>query len=271
MIRFENVSYRYPGAERDALIDISVEFVGGSSTAIVGPNGAGKSTLVRLTNGLLRPTKGRVLLDGADTAKMSVAQIARRVGVVFQNPNHQIFAASVREEVGFALKNFGFPKEEVEHRVNRVLERLGLKGYADSSPFALSSGEKKRLTIASVIVYEPDVLVFDEPTVGQDHRNKLAIGGIIREFVSEGKCVVCVTHDLDFALKFSDRIVVLSHGRIKADFKTSEVDSKLELLEQNGIVPTEGLLLRRLMALTGFKGEYEPAAFAKHLAEWACR
>lgn len=271
MIRFESVSYRYPGASRDALSDVSIEFHKGSATAIVGPNGAGKSTLVRLMNGLLRPTRGRVLLEGSDTTTMSVAQIARRVGVVFQNPNHQIFASTVAEEVGFALKNFGFPKEEIGWRVGRVLERLGLAAYAQSSPFMLSSGEKKRLTIASVVVYEPDVLVFDEPTVGQDYRNKLLIGDIIRDFAQEGRCVVCVTHDLDFASRFFERIVILSQGRVRAILNASELDSSIELLEGNGLVPTESFQLRRLMRITGFEGEYEPAAFARHLAEWVCR
>lgn len=270
MIRFESVSYRYPGAEKDALTEVSLRFDANTSTAIVGPNGAGKSTLVRLMNGLLRPTKGRVLLDGEDTAKMSVAQIARRVGVVFQNPNHQIFAATVAEEVGFALRNFGFPQEEAGRRVERALERFGLKQYAKSSPFTLSSGEKKRLTIASVMVYEPDVLVLDEPTVGQDHRNKLAIGQTIRELAHEGRCVVAVTHDLDFASTFFDTIVVLSEGRIRAVLKASEAEPKIELLEQHGLVATESFLLKRLMRLTGFSGQYEPAAFAKHLAERVC-
>ncbi|MEM0119842.1 MAG: ABC transporter ATP-binding protein [Thermoprotei archaeon] len=267
----ESVSYRYPGSNRDALSNVSVGFKGGSSTAIVGPNGAGKSTLVRLMNGLLRPSKGRVLLDGADTSKKSVAELARRVGVVFQNPDHQIFAGSVREEVAFALKNFGFPVDEIKYRVDNALQRLGLSKYADSSPFTLSSGEKKRLTIASVIAYEPDILVFDEPTVGQDYRNKTIIGGILKEFENSGRCIVSVTHDVDFALNFHDRVVVLSNGVIKADLNTSEFGLDAFMMHDTNLVPTEAIFIREIMKLVEFRGVYEPGALAEHIARWVCK
>jgi energy-coupling factor transport system ATP-binding protein len=270
VLNLETVSYRYPGADRDAVNNVSVSFKPKSSVAIVGPNGAGKSTLVRLMNGLLRPTKGRVTIDGFDAANMSVAEISRRVGVVFQNPNHQIFSATVRDEVAFALKNFGYPENQIKDMVNSALDKLGLSKYVDKSPFLLSSGEKKRLTIASVIAYEPAVLVFDEPTVGQDHRNKTIIGGIIQDAVRNGRCVISVTHDIDFALTFFDRIVVLANGSVTADFPTSDVGLNPSLMEANGLVPTERMFLKELMRLTGFQGVYEAGALSKHLVWWLC-
>jgi energy-coupling factor transport system ATP-binding protein len=270
VLELEAVSYRYPGSDREALRNVSLKFTPKSSTAIVGPNGAGKSTLVRLMNGLLRPSSGRVLLCGVDTAKKSVAELARRVGVVFQNPNHQIFAGSVREEVAFALKNFGFPEDEVGHRVSSALERLGLSRYAESSPFMLSSGEKKRLTIASVIAYEPDILVFDEPTVGQDHHNKAIIGGIVSEFVRSGKCVVSVTHDIDFALNYFERVVVLSEGVVRADLGVSEFGLDGSFMRDANLVPTEAMFLKELMRIVEFKGVYEPGALAEHIARRIC-
>jgi len=189
----------------------------GESVAIMGSNGAGKTTLVKHLNGLLKPVRGVVRVLGMDTREHSVAELARHVGVVFQNPDHQLFAETVEEEVRFALENFGFPEDEIGERVEWALAEFGLERYRKASPFSLSEGEKKRLAIASVVVYEPDVLVLDEPTVGQDAIQRERIAEMLREFMRRGRTVIVVSHDVEFVAELFDRVIVMSRGRVVAD------------------------------------------------------
>lgn len=154
------------------LKDINIDIYRGERVAILGENGAGKTTLIKHFNGLLKPTRGYIKILGKDTREKSVAELSREVGIVFQNPDHQLFAETVWEEVAFALKNFGYSKEIIKKRVKWALEVMGLSQYSNNSPFSLSDGERKRLAIASVLCYDPDIIVFDEPTVGQDFYQK---------------------------------------------------------------------------------------------------
>jgi energy-coupling factor transport system ATP-binding protein len=270
VIRFESVSFKYPSSEKYALQNVSTVFEPCKATVLVGPNGAGKSTFVRLMNGLLRPTQGKVWVLSKDTAELSVAQIAKHVGVVFQNPNHQIFSSTVMEEVSFALKNFGYTPAETADRARKALAKMNLLEYSNVSPFMLSSGEKKRLTIASVLAYEPDVLVFDEPTVGQDLGNKLVIGKIIREYILSQKCVVAVTHELDFATSFFDRMLILNNGSIVADSPPRKALLDPFLIRDNGLEITERGRLEFLCGKLGFSGVYDSDRLAQFLAERFC-
>jgi energy-coupling factor transport system ATP-binding protein len=270
VIRFESVNFKYPSSKKYVLQNITTVFEPYKATVLVGPNGAGKSTFVRLMNGLLRPTAGKVWLNSKDTAQLSVAQIARQVGVVFQNPNHQIFSSTVMDEVSFALKNFGYTAAETAERAQKALARMNLLEHSNTSPFMLSSGEKKRLTIASVLAYEPDILVFDEPTVGQDLGNKLVIGQVIREYVSAQKCVVAVTHDLDFATSFFDRMLILNDGLIVADSTPREVLLNHSLMSNNGLEVTEKGYLELLSKKLGFSDTYDPNRLARFLVERFC-
>ncbi|MEM3510071.1 MAG: ABC transporter ATP-binding protein, partial [Nitrososphaerales archaeon] len=163
MIEFNSVTYIHPAGVK-ALDDITVKFGQGELVAIVGANGAGKTTLVKHMNGLLKPTKGTVKVFGYDTTQQTVASLSRRVGVVFQNSDHQLFSDTVEHEVEFGLRNFGFSHEVVKQRVDWALRFFGLNEYATTSPMMLSGGEKKRLCLAAVLAWDPDVLVLDEPT-----------------------------------------------------------------------------------------------------------
>ena len=171
MIEAQDVRFSYAN-KVEALKGVSLTVKDGEFLAIMGQNGAGKSTFVKHFNGLLKPTSGKVLVDGVETTKTSVATLARNVGFVFQNPDHQLFSETVEEEIAFALKNFGFTPDVVEKRVTWALELLSLAQYRKTSPFLLSGGERKRVALASVLAWNPQTLILDEPTIGQDHEQK---------------------------------------------------------------------------------------------------
>ena len=216
MIEVENLCFTYPNG-KDVLYNVYLKIQDGEFVAVMGENGAGKTTLVRHLNGLLKPTAGRVLVDSVDTKKSSVASLARIVGLVFQNPDHQLFCETVKDEVAFSLKNFGYPEEIVERRVRGILETLDLTSYIDSSPFMLSGGERKRVALASVLVWNPKHIVLDEPTIGQDYQQKDRLRNFILQLNTQGKTVIVVTHDVEFIAECKPRVVVLSRGRIVGD------------------------------------------------------
>jgi len=221
VVVFRSVHYSYPLSNQEALSGVDLSISEGERVAILGENGAGKTTLLKHMNGLLRPTKGFVEIEGVDTRKAKTYEIARKVGMVFQNPNHQFFAQTCWDEVAFALRNFGYAEEEIAKRTEAALRDFGLWEYKDESPFLLSSGEKKRLSIASVMVYDPSVLVLDEPTAGQDAGQKRRIGEMLSTF--KGKAVIVSTHDMEFAVKHFPRTIIISRGRVVVDGPTREV------------------------------------------------
>ncbi len=246
MISLENVSFAYPTGAT-ALQDINLAIESGRFLAIMGENGAGKTTLAKHLNGLLKPTKGTVLVDGEDTRKTSVARLARKVGLVFQNPDHLLFSETVRDEVAFALKNFGYAAEVVEKQVGRTLEALDLAGFARTSPFLLSGGERKRVALASVLVWEPDYLVLDEPTIGQDYQQKERLRNFILQLHSQGKTVVIITHDVEFVAEAGPEVVLMSKGKIIGQGPADEMLSSDELVSRASLVkPQMARLFSRL-------------------------
>jgi len=252
-IEVENLWYVYPNGIV-ALRNVSLEVNVGEKVAIIGPNGAGKSTLIKHFNGLLKPSKGTVKVFGIDVRKATVATLARKVGVIFQNPYHQFFSESVWDEVAFALRNFGFPEEVVRYRVTKVLRLFDLYDYADRSPFALSSGEMRRLAIATVLAYDPDVIVFDEPTVGQDRFQKEKIREYIKLLSLQGKTIVLVTHDIDFIVEGFDKVVVMCKGEILAVGKPEDILYDEELLTKaNLIMPQIPRLIKQAEVYNTFK------------------
>jgi energy-coupling factor transport system ATP-binding protein len=216
VIEFQDVVFVHQNGVK-ALDGVSLKISSGETVAIVGENGAGKTTLVKHVTGLLKPASGRVLVDGVDTKSASTAQLSRKVGVAFQNPDHQLFSESVEEEMAFALKNFGFAPEVVEKRVSWGLELFGLEEYRKSSPLVLSGGEKKRLTLACILAWDPQVVILDEPTVGQDSLQKEKLSGTIGMLRQSGKTVVVVSHDIEFLWPLQPRIVVMKGGKVAGD------------------------------------------------------
>lgn len=231
MIILDDIHYVYDGIYT-ALSGVSLQIDAGESVAIMGTNGAGKTTLIKHFNGLLRPQEGSVFLEGRDTKHMSVAEMAKIVGLVFQNPDHQLFLDSVRKEVEFALKNLDFEDDEVTQKCDQTLSALDLKGFADRSPFNLSGGERKRVALASVLATEPRVLSLDEPTIGQDARQKKRLAKMLLDMNNDGKTVIVVTHDIEFVIDYFPRTVAMSDGRIIADGATSSVLSNSAVVER---------------------------------------
>src|SRR5437016_6665871 len=235
MITLEKVSFTYRSGQR-ALQDIDLRLEGGDFIAIMGENGAGKTTLAKHLNGLLKPSQGRVLVDEEDTRKVSVARLSRKVGLVFQNPDHLLFSETVKDEVAFGLKNFGFAPEVVHNQVMRTLEALGLSEYAETSPFLLSGGERKRVALAAVLAWEPDYLILDEPTIGQDYQQKERLRNFILQLNSQGKAVVMVTHDVEFVAECNPKVVLMSKGRIVAQGQADEILSDDDLIQKASLV-----------------------------------
>ncbi len=235
MLAVEDVYFAYASGV-EALKGVSITVKDGEFVAIMGQNGAGKTTLVKHFNGLLRPTKGRVVVDGVETSKTSVATLSKNVGFVFQNPDHQLFSETVEEEIGFALKNFGYERAVIEERITWAVNLLGLSQYRKTSPFMLSGGERKRVALASVLAWDPKVLVLDEPTIGQDYQQKENLRQFITQLQIQGKTVVVVTHDVEFVAECNPRVVLMREGKIVADGEGRNILTNPEVLEQSSIV-----------------------------------
>jgi energy-coupling factor transport system ATP-binding protein len=213
----EELVHVYATSGVRALDGISLRFAAGERVALVGQNGSGKTTLVRHVNGLLRPTSGRVLLDGADTARMTVAQLAARVGLVFQDPDRQVFAGSVRAEVEFGPRNLGMTGAELQDATRDALASTGLEGEERTNPYDLGQSRRKLLALASVLAMRTPVLVLDEPTTGQDLRGTRRVRHVIDAVSSEGRTVLAISHDMEFVAETFDRVVVLREGRVILD------------------------------------------------------
>jgi energy-coupling factor transport system ATP-binding protein len=235
VIEVKDVSFTYPNGV-EALHGVSLKIRDGEFVAIMGQNGAGKTTLVKQFNGLLKPTKGEVVVDGVNTREASVATLAQKVGFVFQNPDHQLFCETVEDEIAFALKNFGFKENTIKKRVTWALNLLDLKQYSKTSPFMLSGGERKRVALASVLAWNPKVIILDEPTIGQDQNQKNRLQQFVNQLVTQGKTVVIVSHDVEFVAECNPKIVLMAQGKILAEGSAKQILTNRYLLTQASIV-----------------------------------
>jgi energy-coupling factor transport system ATP-binding protein len=215
-VEFEAVSFAYPDGPR-ALEEVSLRIEPGESVAVVGQNGSGKSTLVRHLNGLLRPTAGRVLLDGLDIRGVHVAGLAERVGLAFQNPDRQLFAGRVATEVAFGPRNLGLSGSALDERVGAALAAVGLDGEAASNPYDLGYSRRKLLALASVLAMRTPILVLDEPTTGQDARGVARVRDVVAGAVAEERTVIAISHDMRFVADCFRRVVVMRAGRVVMD------------------------------------------------------
>ena len=264
MIEAVDVHFSYP-SKVEALKGVSLTIQDGEFVAIMGQNGAGKSTFVKHFNGLLKPSTGTVRVDGVETTKSSVATLARNVGFVFQNPDHQLFSETVEEEISFALKNFGFEQAVIEKRVEWALNLLSLSQYRKTSPFLLSGGERKRVALASVLAWDPQALILDEPTIGQDHEQKEKLRQFMLQMQTQKKTVVIVTHDVEFVAECNPRVVLMKEGKIVADGVGKEILTDPAVLELSSIVlPQIAQVFTRLAPL-GFPKDIIDIYEAKEL------
>ena len=250
MIRFENVHHRYAEEAHESLCGIDLTIGEGSFVAVLGHNGSGKSTLAKHMNGILLPTEGRVLVDGIDTAdEERILEVRRRVGMVFQNPDNQIVANVVEDDVAFAPENLGVPPAEIRQRVDAALRQVGMYEFRQHAPHLLSGGQKQRVAIAGVIAMQPDIIVLDEPTAMLDPQGRQEVIATVTRLCREnGMTVVLITHHMDECVG-ADRLVVMSEGRIVADGSPAAVFSQVELMEREGLsVPETTRLLYDLRA-----------------------
>lgn len=222
-LQLDGLVHVYPEGAVRAVDGVSLDIGQGERVAIIGQNGSGKTTLVRHLNGLLRPTTGRVLVDGTDAAQLSVAQLAARVGLVFQDPDRQIFAGSVRAEVEFGPRNLGRSRSDVAAAADAALEATGLAAEAATNPYDLGGSRRKLLALASVLAMRTPVLVLDEPTTGQDARGVERVRTVIDAVADEGRTVIAISHDMRFVAESFGRVVVMRAGRVIGDGSPADV------------------------------------------------
>ncbi len=238
MLITEDLHYNYPDGTH-ALKGINLEIKRGEAIAIMGPNGAGKTTLGKHFNGLLKPTIGEVRVDDKNTKNQPISELARTVGYVVQDPDSQLFEKSVSREVAFGLINLGYHLKEINRRVDGILQKLGLRNVAERSPLSLSMGQKKRVTIASIVAMDTEFLVLDEPTMGQDVANKELLRGLLKELITNSKAVVLITHDIEFALSIADRLILMKDGQIISDSPKSQSNLGSTFLEELRLYPPQ--------------------------------
>jgi len=234
LVRVEDISFEYSGGIK-ALDHVSLSIREGERIALLGNNGAGKSTLALSLIGINKPSSGRVLVAGRDTAQLSTAEVARTVSLVFQSPFSMLFAKTVREELSFGPKNIGIEPKEIATIVPEAASRCSIGHLLDNSPFASSYGEKKRICVGSVITMGPKCVILDEPTAGQDYRSYSSFMSFIDSLRERVKSFVVITHDPDLAIEYTDRAIVMNGGRIIADGPTRTLLADEEILKRGAI------------------------------------
>jgi energy-coupling factor transport system ATP-binding protein len=230
-----DVEFTYSSGTK-ALKNINLNIYKGELLGIMGQNGAGKTTLIRTLNGLIKPNKGEIYIQGENINNKSIAQVSKDVGIIFQNPEHQLFANSVKQEIEFSLKSFDMTKEEKQQKVEQVLEEFDFKKYEDRSPLNLSGGEKKKLALASIISRDPEILIFDEPTLGQDAREIKFFIDLIQNERQKGKTIIIITHNVEFTLNFIPRTLLMANGKIIGDGPTRKILTNKSLVKKSSLI-----------------------------------
>lgn len=243
MIRFEHVSFLYPNGFC-AVKDLSFSAQRGENIAVIGQNGAGKSTAAKLVNGLLKPTSGKVVVAGKDTSCHSAAQLARHVGYIFQNPDDQIFHSTVEAELRFGPKVLGFDREKIGRMVHYAAQLCGIEECLDMNPYDLPLSVRKFVTIASVIAMDPEVVILDEPTAGQDLRGMEKLSHLLSVLQQAGKTLLTITHNMEFTAEHFDRVMVMANQHLLRSGPPEEIFRDGALLE-------EGMLKRPFICELG--------------------
>jgi len=229
------LDYSYPNGTV-ALRKINLNIYRGELVGIMGMNGAGKTTLIRTLNGLIRPSNGTVNIEAENIEPKSIGELSKKVGLIFQNPQHQIFSNTVAEEIEFSLKSLNLDKEKVRNKTIEVLKTFNLEKYRERSPLNLSGGESKKLAIASTICRDPEILVFDEPTLGQDAKEISFFTNLLKEERENGKTIIIVTHNIEFAMEYIPRTILMAKGKIIADGITKKVLTNQYLVKKSSLV-----------------------------------
>lgn len=239
MIECDSVRFGY-GKTKDAELihGISLSIEDGEFVALTGENGAGKSTFSKLLAGILKPSDGKICVNGIDTKKAKNSMLAKTTGFLFQNPDRQLCTYTVRDEIAFGQKALKTgTEEEISKRTEKIIERFGFN--PDDAPFSLSRGQRQRLALASIIAVEPKVMILDEPTTGLDYKECMEIMSAVKELNKNGTTVIMVCHDMELVLDFARRMIVLADGKIEADGKTLEIMRRKEILQKACLLPPQ--------------------------------
>ena len=259
MLEVKNIKYSY-NADYQALKGVSLKVEKGEMVALLGKNGAGKSTLFLHLNGIYEPDEGQVFIDGEELKydKKSLLKFRQKVGIVFQNPDDQIFAPTVEEDVAFGPLNLGLSMEEVQDRVEEALARVGMSGFEKKAPHHLSGGQKKRVAIAGILAMKPEIMVLDEPTAGLDPQGVVDLSKLLNELNDEGITIIISTHEVDLVPNYAKKVFVLVDGLLIAEGTPKEIFAKPEILEQANLkVPIVTDLFQQLeMEGVDMQGEY---------------
>ncbi len=250
IIQVENLGHTYANVV-EALCGVNLTIERGEYLAIVGQNGSGKTTLAKHFNGLLKPTRGKVLVDGKDTAQAKISELSRLVGYVFQNPDDMLFCSSVEEEIAFGPRMLGFEEQAITRRVEEILETLGLTPIRDQHPFALSLGDRQRLAVACAFSLQPEVFVFDEPTTGQDYFGGQSIMALIDQLHAAGRTIVIITHNMQLVAEHASRVVVMSNGQVALEGPPASVFTQTARLETLALRPPQVTLLSQRLGVAG--------------------
>lgn len=239
MIECDSVRFGY-GKTKDAELihGISLSIEDGEFVALTGENGAGKSTFSKLLAGILKPSDGKIIVNGIDTKKAKNSVLAKNTGFLFQNPDRQLCTYTVRDEIAFGQKALKTgTEEEISKRTEKIIERFGFN--PDEAPFSLSRGQRQRLALASIIAVEPKVMILDEPTTGLDYKECMEIMSAVKDLNKNGTTVIMVCHDMELVLDFARRMIVLANGKIEADGKTLEIMRSKEILQKASLLPPQ--------------------------------
>ena len=242
LIKIKNLTYKYENNEKFpyAIKDINLDIDKGDFIAIIGNTGSGKSTLIKHINALLKPTSGELLYDGINIydKNYNLKELRKKIGMVFQYPDYQLFAETVLEDVSFAATNYGYSKEEAEELAMNIMKDLGIEYLKDRSPFLLSGGEKRKVAFAGSIVLSPDVIILDEPEAGLDPSSRVFLFDLLKDFNKKGKTIIFITHNLDDVVEYADKVAIMSRGRLikVADVRDIFYDEKV-LTESNIPIP----------------------------------
>ena len=239
VIKVEELWHIYKKGNVTALKGVSLDINPGEIVGIIGQNGSGKTTLVKHFVGLLKPSKGHVYINGEDTAPLKVQQLAAKVGYVYQNPNHQLFARTVKDELEFGPRNLDLPEDEIADRVEKAVAFFGLEQFLDLHPYRISFPLRKLVGMASIYTMKPDVFILDEPTTGQDNITTQTVYRLIRKLRAEGSTVLCVAHDMILLAEVVDRMLVLRDGDLIMDGTPKEVFSNNEIMSSTHLTPPQ--------------------------------
>lgn len=262
IISVEDVRFSYPAGVK-ALNGMSFEIKPGEKVAILGPNGSGKSTLILLIAGLLTPSKGQIKVFGQKTSSKEFSKLRSRIGIVFQDPDDQLFTPSVKEDIEYGPKNLGLPQKVISERCDHILQDIGIGNLKDRPPHRLSFGEKKKVSLATALILRPELLILDEPTANLDLVSRRSLIQMLNELNAEGTTIIVSTHDVEALPELADRVIVVSHGSLLGAGEMHEVLQNVKLLESAGLeLPSIARLFTELKKIGHFDSipiKYEEA------------